>query len=587
MTDDDLPDLHDVQTTFDKQVVEGLETTTTPLELLASLDERAFAGLPAKSEDDSASPYPLDAWARFFLFRGISGIAVDALIDRLENNHGEAAMLGFDTVPEGHDSPVPDQSTASRVVKRAAPIEPGDLARLGPEDCEWLRRKRDRILELVHERGNPMGLRALEPEDKQDASPSAKHRHRRDQRNEAGHALASTIANILSFNRASNSKYAIEMYLHPMAEMCTATKTAREAFRLDDDPVEGINRKPKGETFRAHVNDLNPGDIVEMADTVAELLVKKMKHHPKFDRPVEAAIDKVSVEIPGKPENTDEAVENLGEMFREVDEDKMGQFVKTDLKDYDVEDGEEEYVKVYEFITLNIVGQHFRVPLVVRPDPEEVSTATLVRELYWRAQEMVSIDVLYLDAGFFSADCLQSLNETSSDYVMSAPKDGDRLGPWVEDIDAEVAVKRDHAVFGPVKGKGRAYVHTNIVAKPSIRDPDSTVLFATNKDVKDEIGIDRRWASKEMDKYSRRGHQEKSYEMLKRFIAPTESKSFRIHLFYFVFAALAYSMWKLVDFQTKKDLGIDPDADSVVEFSEFFNTVRGFLKRQALAPPPG
>jgi hypothetical protein len=568
MTDDDFPDLHDVETGFDRQVADGLADTTTPLELLASLDERAFASLPSHGEDDSNSPYPLEAWSRLFLFREISGMDVDPLIDHLEDNRDEAAMLGFDTVPDGQDSPVPDQSTASRAWN-------GD--RLDPDDRLWVARKAERILEIVHERGNPMGLRVLDPEDKEETSQSTQYRHRHEKRNEAAQNTAEMAADVYNFGRAANAKYPMEEFMRAMAKMSCEAKTARDACRLDDDPVEGVNRKPKGETLRAHVNDLDPADLVEMHDAVAELLVGQMKQHLEFDRPVEAAIDIVPVELPGKPGKTDEAIEDIGEIFDELDDDAVGQFVQG-VKEEDSD------ALCYKFITLNIVGQHFRIPLVVRPVPKGVPRATLVRELYWQAREMVSIDTLYLDAGFYSADGLQSVNEAEADYVMSAPKD-ERLKRWLADVDCEVAVKHDHSVFGPIKGAGREYVQTTIVAKPSIQNPDKTVLFATSKDVDDEIGLDRESASEEMDEYSNRGHQEKSYEMLKKFLAPTESKSFRIHLFYFCFAALAYSMWKLVDFRTKKDIGIDPEESPVVEFSEFLNTMGAYLER--MLPLPG
>ena len=110
------------------------------------------------------------------------------------------------------------------------------------------------------------------------------------------------------------------------------------------------------------------------------------------------------------------------------------------------------------------------------------------------------------------------------------------------------------------------------------------MLFATNKDVRDEIGLDRRRAKEAVEEYSKCGEQEKCYEMVKKFLAPTESKSFQLHLFYFCFATLAYGMWKLADFRAKKDLGIplvDEDGrttDTVIEFNEFLDTVEDFLK---------
>jgi len=51
-----------------------------------------------------------------------------------------------------------------------------------------------------------------------------------------------------------------------------------------------------------------------------------------------------------------------------------------------------------------------------------------------------------------------------------------------------------HGVFGPVEGMGKTYAKTNIVAMPGNRNPDKTVMFGTDKDVRGEIGLDRRRA---------------------------------------------------------------------------------------------
>lgn len=109
--------------------------------------------------------------------------------------------------------------------------------------------------------------------------------------------------------------------------------------------------------------------------------------------------------------------------------------------------------------------------------------------MYWCARELVGIEDVYLDAEFYSADVLQSLNASGAEYVMSDPK-GDRLKRFEKRMRHDVAVKQDHGVFGPIEGFGKGYARTNIVVTPSIQNPDKTVLFATNKEVKDEIGLE-------------------------------------------------------------------------------------------------
>ena len=102
----------------------------------------------------------------------------------------------------------------------------------------------------------------------------------------------------------------------------------------------------------------------------------------------------------------------------------------------------------------------------------------------------------------------------------------------------DVDVKQDHGGFGPVEGFGEGCARMNIVATPSIQNPDKTVLYATNKDVNDENRLVRRWAAKTVNEYSLRGEHEKCFEMVKEFLGPTQSKQFRLHLFYFCFATI-------------------------------------------------
>lgn len=86
-----------------------------------------------------------------------------------------------------------------------------------------------------------------------------------------------------------------------------------------------------------------------------------------------------------------------------------------------------------------------------------------------------------------------------------------------------------------------------------------------------------------MEEYSLWGEHDKCFEMARRFLAPTHSKQFRLHLFYFCFATLSYAMWKLADFRAKKDLGIPlvddtgENTDPVIEFAEFMDCAEDFL----------
>jgi len=272
--------------------------------------------------------------------------------------------------------------------------------------------------------------------------------------------------------------------------MSAGGRTARAACRNDDDPLECENLKPSGDTFRHHPNDLDPAHLVRMHDKVVESLVEKIKRFVEFERPVKIGIDSTDVELPGDPEKTDPAIEEVGEMFRELPDDSTGQFV------HGVQD-EDSDAKCYRFITLNIVGQHFRIPLVVRPIPKGVPRELLVSELYWLLRSPVQSagDRVYR-GGVSGRRVLQRGRAVVTQRV---PVELRGVRPQARP--AEAGRKADAERCGgqagswdlrPRRGDGKTYAKTNIVAMPSNRNPDKTVIFATDKDVRDEIGLDRR-----------------------------------------------------------------------------------------------
>lgn len=552
MPDDDSSDLHDVETPIEQQVSERIDAQTTPLELVAALDDSALASRP-EAEAGHGSKFPIDAMVRLELGKRISELSDKDVVERLKERPELAANIGL-------GDGVPDLSIVSRWRSEY----------YGEELDAWIDRARRRVVETAIEMGNPMGFDSLESEDREEASGPTKSRHKKERRNKAAEETVKVLATVYTFLRADNTTYPMETFLRVLAEMSKGDLTPHEACGTDDDAFELVNLKPAADTFRHHPNELEPAKLVRMHDRVVEVLIEQIKQYIEFERPVKIGIDWTTIPIPGDPEQIDPAVENIGGMFEELDAEATGQFV--------MGSEEESDEKVYKLMTLNIVGQHFRIPLVVRPMPKGVPYAVIVRELFWRARELVSIEEMYMDGAFYGAGVFQSLHETGSDYVVAAPRDP-RIERWLDAADNDVAVKQDHGLPRRPTEPGPEYVRTNLVAMPSHSNPERTVVFATNKAVRDEIGYDRARAVEKVETYSQRGEQEKCYEMVKDFLAPTESDSFRLHLLFFLFSCVAYAMWKLVDFRVKRDMGVELDADTMVEFSDFLKTMRDYLFR--------
>jgi len=62
-----------------------------------------------------------------------------------------------------------------------------------------------------------------------------------------------------------------------------------------------------------------------------------------------------------------------------------------------------------------------------------------------------------------------------------------------------------------------------------------------------------------LTEYGYRREIESGYRSIKRFMAVTTSKNYRVRLFYFVFAVLLYNIWRLTDLLLKA--GVDGEMD--------------------------
>jgi hypothetical protein len=104
---------------------------------------------------------------------------------------------------------------------------------------------------------------------------------------------------------------------------------------------------------------------------------------------------------------------------------------------------------------------------------------------------------------------------------------------------------------------------------------DGTVVFATN------VRVGSAEAEAFCRRYSHRWQIENGYKSIKNdFLAKTSSKDYRVRLFYFVFAALLYNVWRLVDFLLKAGVGGDMDYAPVLTAGECVEVVCS-----ALIPP--
>lgn len=181
----------------------------------------------------------------------------------------------------------------------------------------------------------------------------------------------------------------------------------------------------------------------------------------------------------------------------------------------------------------------------------------VVRDLIDDAREHVTIDTVYADSEFCSADTLRCIEEPGLWYVIPSPKNK-RVKREIRRMSQEVEVKTDYAIYGPVSGGAtNDRAGTTLVLLPSNTDEEKTVAFVTNKSVKAGTEVERRYTHGVIDRYSRRWAIENSYKTIKDFLAWTTSKDSSVRTFYFGFAVLLFDMWLLVDLLVQVSLDIE------------------------------
>ena len=332
---------------------------------------------------------------------------------------------------------------------------------------------------------------------------------------------------------------------------------------------------PSGETLLEAIKELTPTQIAEMVNKGAARVLTRAKPRLEFETPVMLSIDVTYVAYYG---DRDELIRVQG-----APEDKS-------------------YDWCYKFATANVVGDnvhfaagmlpvghaHYHDPDAYPGKDKSYRVGDVVRRLVDHVSDVCRIHVrrLFADAEFYATEVFARLDQRDIFYVIPAPRD-DRVTRFIarmnEDVEGnkQVTVKQSHTIHGPVKhGVSNSSAETTLVGLPPDEDYDEVQVFATNLAVDDEIGVDRRWAKKQMRRYGRRGGIETAYSKIKEFAPWTPSTEFSIRLFHFGFAVLLYDLWLLVDFlvQTLIDI-VEFRTKPRVTAPRF----RGFLRREVSA----
>ena len=509
---------------LERQAAEIIDDETTAVELTHQLD---FGYIKHNDQyADWHASTPLLPMVRALFLKELEDYNTSELHRYLETHPEDAAALGFNDLPA--------RTTFGRTWR----------VRFDDDLKHTIEFNAKRIREVARERGNSIGLHAVEPEDKRGVSKRTEDRFIADKSKDVTEEMQRLVFPAFEFRRAQNEHYETDAFLELQSHMGLSGSAAESGTDLFADDTDRETGAPDADTHLYNIKRLGLDAVQEMVDEGISRMVHEAKHHFEFDRPADVAIDMTYIAYYG-------------------DRDEVEMIMGTpDSKAYDW---------CYKFATATVVGENVKFTLAMRPVQKGETIGEIVRDLFWQAREHVSISMVYADSEFCAADAIHAFEEAGVNYVIPSPKNA-RVKREIDRMQQNIEVKHRYTIYGRVLGEGsKKPAETNLILLPSSQDQSKTVAFITNKD---EIESGRVETKGLIDRYSRRWGIENSYKTIKNFLAWTTSKEFSVRVFYFGFAVLLYNMWLLVDLLVQVSLDIEHRYKPRVTAKRFLNLVR-------------
>lgn len=308
-----------------------------------------------------------------------------------------------------------------------------------------------------------------------------------------------TIYPFLDFNLHYTAKYKTKDYL----DLFTHTAVQQDFVRNGAKTFR-IHRKksPKGHSLLYHIGKMKIGSVMEMFTKSSEEIFKLAKKSNVFkSRKLDVAIDFHDIPYWGNEKNP--------------------MLVRTKKK--------QGTTFAYRFATITIVEHGKRFTLLALPVSPLDRKEIVVDRLMKYAKNIISIDTVYVDRGFYSGAVIDVLKRHKVKFLMITPKN--------KRIKRLLRENENGAIIDFTMRKSTTF--TVVIFKK-----DGKVCnYATN------INVDnRRRIPSLRELYGKRWGIETAYRIKDHdFKARTTSRKYVVRLFYFLFCVLLYNLWVLVN----------------------------------------
>jgi len=519
---------------LERQAAELIHEDTDFLTVVRAFDFSEVAVYKATELEWNAR-YGYEPMVRAFYCKELVGLTTEELHEFLADAE-RARTLGFDPDQFAPDRTAPGRTTLSRAWRD----------RFSDSLKEFVQTSAERILGVAHSMGNPLGLRALEPEDKSDVSTRSEQRYVTGKAKDVTEALCQVVFPAIGLDRPTDgTRYDDTAFLDLQSYLGLTGTAANQGSRIFDEETTRENGGPTGDTHLHYIKQLEAMEIASMVNGAIGTMIWAAERYYSINRHVDVAIDITYIAYYG---NRDEFQMSTGAP------------------------PSKSYSWCYKMATVSIVGEEVKFTLGMRPLRGYIPRRVLVEQLLEIASDHVSIGTVYADAEFGGVGVIHAVEEAGFSYLIRKSLD-DPVKRFVRDMDHDVAVKQHHEMEGTVEG-GKVSVTPTLVGVPSDRKEGETVTFVTNLSVSDETSKARGRTRRVMRRYAHRWGIENSYKSIKDFLAWTTSRNTAVRVFYFGFAVILYDMWLVVDLLVQVSLDIDQRLKPRVPARTFLNIVR-------------
>lgn len=275
---------------------------------------------------------------------------------------------------------------------------------------------------------------------------------------------------------------------------------------------------PLGHVHRHHIRQFSIESIREMYHEAMQRLLAETTSRSHFLGAAPVAID------------TTEASSFTGDRTGHEDE-ILG--TKDDSNEY-----------AYQWASIQTVGRGPRVMLDARPVRKGDTLVEIVTDLLDSAEDLVRIERVLMDREFDSQHVLEAIVQRGHEYLVPKRKQTSEkaVASRMETHGVETSVNERglHLGYNNWQQTHMLYIPKREYNGPIEEGHERYVVFMSSEPVDGTV-------EGRVSFYSDRQEIEIGYKQIKRFMAKTTSKSYVLRFFYFAFACLLYSLWRLID----------------------------------------